>query len=54
MLPVTDYIAYLCTQSPDRMLAEPVRARLFAAIADAVSGDVAMALDTLLYLARRR
>jgi hypothetical protein len=36
------------------MLAEPVRARLFAALADVFDDVVPLAIDTALYLARRR
>src|SRR5262249_41174653 len=48
------FIALLDTQSPYRMRDEPVRHRLFAAVAEAL-GDrqLRFVLDTELYLARR-
>ena len=48
-----DYVAYLGTHSTFRMLAEPVRDRLFAAIEDRLAVPVTLAVETVLYLARR-
>lgn len=48
-----DYLTHMWTRSQVRMLAEPVRARLFAALADVFDGIVPLTVDTGLYLARR-
>lgn len=47
-----DYLTYMSTRSQCRMLAEPTRQRLFAALTEVFSGDVPIAVDTVLYLAR--
>ena len=47
-----DYLTHMGTRSQIRMLAEPVRARLFATLANVFDGDVALTVDTGLYLAR--
>ena len=46
-----DYLTHMWTRSQIRMLAEPVRDRLFAA--EVFDGSVALTLGTGLYLARR-
>jgi SAM-dependent methyltransferase len=48
-----DYLTHMWTRSQVRMLAEPVRTRLFAALANVFDGIVALTVDTGLYLARR-
>jgi SAM-dependent methyltransferase len=48
-----DYLTHLSTRSQCRMLAEPVRADLFAALADVFDDVVPLTIDTVLYLARR-
>jgi SAM-dependent methyltransferase len=47
------YLDYLATHSPYLMLEEPVRTELFARISEALPGQVLLAEDTVLYLARR-
>jgi SAM-dependent methyltransferase len=47
------YLDYMATHSPYLMLAEPVRAELFARIGRALPARVLMTGDTSLYLARR-
>ena len=47
------YLDYLATHSQYLMLAEPVRAELFARVGQALPGRVLLAEDTILYLARR-
>lgn len=47
------YVQYLATHSPYLLLDAPVREELFARIAAALPGRVALAEDTVLYLARR-
>jgi SAM-dependent methyltransferase len=47
------YLDYLATHSPYLILAEPVRAELFARIGRALPAQVQLAEDTILYLARR-
>lgn len=53
-LPGADYLTHMATRSQIRMLAEPVRARLLAALAEVFDGAVPLAVQTVLYLARRR
>jgi len=47
------YLDYLATHSAYLVLDEPVRAELFARISDVLPGQVLLAEDTILYLARR-
>jgi SAM-dependent methyltransferase len=47
------YLDYLATHSPYLLLEEPVRTELFARIGEALPGQVVLAEDTVLYLARR-
>jgi hypothetical protein len=48
-----DYLTHMWTRSQIRMLAEPVRSRLFEALIDVFDGVVPLTVDTGLYLARR-
>jgi SAM-dependent methyltransferase len=48
-----DYLAFLSTHSTIRMLEDSDRGRLFATVAAALPDDVELAVDTVLYLARR-
>ncbi len=48
-----DYLTHMWTRSQVRMLAEPVRGRLFAALADVFDRIVPLTVDAGLYLARR-
>jgi hypothetical protein len=47
-----DYLTHMWTRSQVRMLAEPARARLFAALADVFDGIVPLTVYAGLYLAR--
>jgi SAM-dependent methyltransferase len=49
-----DYLTHMSTRSQCRMLAPPVRERLFSALADVFPDEVPLAADTALHLARRR
>jgi len=54
-VPAAEYLTHLATRAQIRALGEPVRARLFAALAERLDGaDVPVAADAVLYLARRR
>ena len=48
-----DYLTHMWTRSQIRMLTEPVRVRLRAALADVFADPVPLAVPTVLYLARR-
>ena len=48
-----DYLTHMWTRSQIRMLAEPVRARLFEALADVFDRTVPLTVEAGLYLARR-
>jgi hypothetical protein len=48
-----DFLAHMWTRSQIRMLTEPVRARLYAALADVFADPVPLAVQSVLYLARR-
>jgi SAM-dependent methyltransferase len=48
-----DYLSHMWTRSQIRMLAEPVRARLHAALADVFTDPVPLVVQTVLYLGRR-
>ena len=47
------YLDYLATHSAYLVLDEPVRAELFARISEVLPGQVLLAEDTILFLARR-
>ena len=49
-----DYVTHMSTRSQCRMLAEPIRERLFAALTEDFDDVVPLAIDTVLYLARRK
>jgi SAM-dependent methyltransferase len=49
-----DYLTHVSTRSQIRMLDEPARTRLFAALAEVFDGDVPLAVNAPLHLARRR
>jgi len=53
-LSAQDYLTHMSTRSQIRMLAEPIRVRLFEALADVFDDVVPLAVDTVLYLARRK
>jgi SAM-dependent methyltransferase len=48
-----DYLTHMWTRSQIRMLTEPVRVRLRAALTDVFADPVPLAVPTVLYLARR-
>jgi SAM-dependent methyltransferase len=48
-----DYLTHMWTRSQIRMLTDPVRARLHAALADVFADPVDLAVQSVLYLARR-
>jgi len=48
-----DYLNYLSTQSPYRMLDDTVRGQLFGGLRDVIDDEIAVGVDTVLYLARR-
>jgi SAM-dependent methyltransferase len=48
-----DYLAYLATHSPYRMLSDDARAQVFHVIASILPDPVVSDVDTVLYLARR-
>jgi SAM-dependent methyltransferase len=47
-----DYLTYMSTRSQCRMLAQPIRQRLLDALESVFSGEVPIAVETVLYLAR--
>ena len=53
-MPAADYLTHMSTRSQCRMLAPPVRERLFGALATVFVEPVTLAVDTVLHLARVR
>ena len=53
VMSTVDFLTYLSTQSPYRMLDDDRRAALFAALAGALGSEVRLEIETALYLARK-